>query len=417
MSVSQQQIYPHSMPPDFLSQEEVALLKRTMLSKFSEDEQDAFIRQCQRTKLDPFTRQIHATRRYQKVKQLDGSTKKEPTLVPVTGIQGLTAVADRTGQYDGCEIHWCAADGKWREEWLETDPPAAARCKVFHKHRTRPEVAIARWDGFVGTSWDQDSKRWVVSDFWEKLPDYMLGKCAKAAALRGAFPDQLSNLYIGEELDSHISDTEADLAQERLDNARTKATAAATARAEKSAKNAPPSILGPAPTPEILRDEDQPDNVYPLEAAAEKKSEPPRQPTSPPSSAGRQVPFAPGEREAQEAAQAAAIANVGGPVLSSPADPPPAMPPLEQRLRDEQAIDSSPEPAPDWWKEHQIKGVRHVKYQGRKVGELNQPELNVIESQWIPAVREQWDDATEEQKEDYKAFEAALAFYKTNRPW
>ena len=126
----------------------------------------------------------------------------------VAGVMGLTAVAVRTGQYDGCEIAWIGPeqDGKWREEWLEPDPPAAARCKVYHKNRNRPEIAIARWKGFVGQTFDYDTKTWYISDFWEKLPDFMLAKCAKAAALRGAFPDQLSGVYIQEELESGVTE-------------------------------------------------------------------------------------------------------------------------------------------------------------------------------------------------------------------
>ena len=194
--------------PDFLSKEECALLKRTMLKQFQDDEQESFLRICQRTKLDPFTRQIYATRRFTKVKDEHGQTKKVPTLVPVTGIQGLTAVADRTGQYEGCEIYWTAPDGIWKTEWLEDEPPAAAKCIVFKKGR-RPEVAIARWMSFVGQSWDYEKKQWMIGEFWDRMPDYMLGKCAKAAALRGAFPDPLSNVFIKEELDSNLSDTES----------------------------------------------------------------------------------------------------------------------------------------------------------------------------------------------------------------
>src|SRR6267142_2722850 len=128
----QQQPYTQMAQPllDFLSKEEVALLKRTMLSKFPEDEAETFIRICQRTRLDPFTKQVYATRRYNKVKDDSGDTKKVPTLVAVTGIMGLTAVADRTHDYDGCEIFWSSKDGEWKSEWLADEVPEAAKCIV-----------------------------------------------------------------------------------------------------------------------------------------------------------------------------------------------------------------------------------------------------------------------------------------------
>src|SRR6267142_410785 len=211
MSMSVQQQYPQmSQPLDFLSKEEVALLKRTMLSKFPEDEQETFIRICQRTRLDPFTRQIYATRRYNKVKDDSGDTKKVPTLVAVTGIMGLTAVADRTHDYDGCEIFWSAKDGEWKSEWLADEVPEAAKCIVYHKHRTHPEVGIARWGSYAGQNYNYQKKEWELSDFWAKMPDYMLAKCAKAQAIRGAFPDPTSNVFIREELDSDITDAETE---------------------------------------------------------------------------------------------------------------------------------------------------------------------------------------------------------------
>jgi hypothetical protein len=42
--------------------------------------------------------------------------------------------------------------------------------------------------------------------------------------------------------------------------------------------------------------------------------------------------------------------------------------------------------------------------------------MAVIENQWMPAVRQNWDDATDEQRSDHKAFEAALAYSKMQTP-
>jgi hypothetical protein len=51
------------------------------------------------------------------------------------------------------------------------------------------------------------------------------------------------------------------------------------------------------------------------------------------------------------------------------------------------------------------------------VGELNAAELNIIETQWLPAVREQWEDANDAQRADAAAFESAIAFHKMAKPW
>jgi hypothetical protein len=69
------------------------------------------------------------------------------------------------------------------------------------------------------------------------------------------------------------------------------------------------------------------------------------------------------------------------------------------------------------WKSHVILGVTHVKFHKRKVGDLNAADLNVLETQWLPAVREQWDDASDAQRADAAAFESAIAYHKMVKPW
>lgn len=382
--------YGYVAQPDFLSKEECALLKRTMLKQFQDDEQESFLRICQRTKLDPFTRQIYATRRFTKVKDEHGQTKKVPTLVPVTGIQGLTAVADRTGQYEGCEIYWTAPDGVWKTEWLEDEPPAAAKCIVFKKGH-KPEVAIARWMSFVGQSWDYDKKQWIIGEFWDRMPDYMLGKCAKAAALRGAFPDPLSNVFIREELDSNLSDTET-LQEDEAKVERNQE------REAEMMKNPPPGVKivessGTRPTPaEALAP------AFPEDKVPETKSKAPAKKAQPPKPTAAPPPPQPTPAAQEEP-----------PDDLDMGEPPPDL--------QEGAAPAEKPPAEPAWKEHIIESVGHAKFAKRRLGDLNANELAILETQWLPAVREQWDDATEAQRQDAIAFEAAIAASKVAKPW
>jgi phage recombination protein Bet len=379
--------------PNFLSKEEEDLLKRTILKTFAEDEQLTFIRICQRTHLDPFTKQIYATRRYQKVRdETTGDTRKVATLVPVTGIMGLTAVADRTGQYDGCEIWWSGPDGMWQTEWLKDEYPAAAKCIVHHKHR-RPETAIARWNSYVGQAFNYQTKEWEVSDFWHKMPDYMLGKVAKAAALRGAFPSPLSNLYIREELDSNITD-----AEETESIPADQAKIAENQRREAELRDRPL----PAGIKLVESKKDQPPRPTPAEAlepAFESDKIPPRATTP-----AAPIPHA-----------------VEPPPQSSPQQPSAVQEGPQTEITDD--LDMTPAPAapaaqpPAPWRDHVIKGVK--RFNGRKIGDLDKKELRAVEEQWIPRVRELWDQTNQDQREDYTAFEAAIAFFKmeAQKPW
>lgn len=394
-------------PPPFLSDEEAALLKRTLLKAFPEDEQETFVRICQRTRLDPFTRQIYATKRYQKVRDADGNQRKVPTLVPVTGIMGLTAVADRTGHYDGCEIFWSGPDGIWKTEWLAEENPAAAKCIVYHKHR-RPEVAIARWMSYVGQIWNQEKRQWEITDFWEKMPDYMLAKCSKAAALRGAFPDPLGNVYIREELESNLTDSETEAIPSDEDKIEAnQRREAELLKQEKPGVKIVESRPEPRPTPqEALEPAFEEDKIpaKPKQPSAPKKADTATQPkttaapaTPPPASAA--APEPPDDLDMTPAAPSAQERQ-------------PLTPPLEQEGPPAVGVELAPP-----WKEHIILGVNHVKFHKRKVGELNATELGIIETQWLPAVREQWDDATDAQRADATAFEAAIAFSKMAKPW
>jgi hypothetical protein len=69
------------------------------------------------------------------------------------------------------------------------------------------------------------------------------------------------------------------------------------------------------------------------------------------------------------------------------------------------------------WQEHVITGVKHVKFKNRKIGELNAGELAIIETQWLPAIRQEWENATDAQRLDARMFESAIAYYKMAKPF
>ena len=169
--------------------EKAALVRELYAPGTSDLEFEHFVEVCATRGLNPLAKQIYCVMRW------DGKQKREvPTIQ--TSIDGYRLIAQRTGQYRGqVGPQWCGADGVWREVWLETQPPAAARVGVIREGFAEPLYGVARWSSYVQTTKDGNPAK-----FWAQMPDVMLAKVAESLALRKAFPEELSGLYTTEEM-------------------------------------------------------------------------------------------------------------------------------------------------------------------------------------------------------------------------
>jgi phage recombination protein Bet len=182
-----------------MTDDQVALVKRTICRDGTDDDLKLFIGICNATGLNPFLKQIYAVFRKEK-----GRDAKSMTVQ--TSIDGLRLTADRSGKYTGqMPPQWCGEDGVWREVWLDAkNPPAAARVGVLRSDFTQPCYGIATWASYAvwEKEWSngQPTGRMKLGQFWERLGPEMLAKCAESLALRKAFPAETSGLRSDEEM-------------------------------------------------------------------------------------------------------------------------------------------------------------------------------------------------------------------------
>ncbi|MBL8030347.1 MAG: phage recombination protein Bet [Candidatus Doudnabacteria bacterium] len=172
-----------SPPKKTLTQQQLELIRNTVAKGATPDELKLFLIVANRAGLDPFTRQIHFVKR-------GGRATVQ------TGIDGYRAIAERSGSLAGIEDALYDA-----EDQVHPNKATVTVYRMVSGQRV-PFSASARWDEYVPQS---------GQDFmWRKMPYFMLGKVAEALALRKAFPNDLSGLYIHEEMQRDDNSTEND---------------------------------------------------------------------------------------------------------------------------------------------------------------------------------------------------------------
>lgn len=166
------------------NKEEFELIRSQIAPEATPEELKLFLYQAQLTGLNPLTRQLYCIHR--NVKQGNAWVKK---MTIQTSIDGFRVIAERSGNYGGqSEPVFTEKDGQ------------LVSCKVsvfrFHNEvRYEAAVGVAYWDEYA-----PKNNEGKVTGMWAKMPHTMLSKVAEALALRKAYPQDLSGLYTGEEM-------------------------------------------------------------------------------------------------------------------------------------------------------------------------------------------------------------------------
>lgn len=151
-----------------------------------------FMHYSQKTGLDPFSKQIYLIGR--NVNEGGKWVTKQTIQV---GIDGFRVVRDRIAQRLGIPVEyedtlWYDASGVGSSVWISDEPPTACRVVVLKDGKRFP--GVVRYSAYVQTT--KDGK---PNSMWARMGAEQLEKCAEAKALRRAFPNDLSGIYIPEE--------------------------------------------------------------------------------------------------------------------------------------------------------------------------------------------------------------------------
>jgi len=184
--------------------------------------------------LDPSLRQIYPVYRW------DGKLGRERMIIQ-TGIDGLRLVAQRSTQYGGQDDAQFKVEEVYNPINGETSKQLVATVTVYKivGNTRMPVSASARWHEYAQKGKKKDGTEYYMG-MWESMPYNQLGKCAEALALRKGFPQDLSGIYIPEELDKDRQVKGLDLP---------------TPKAIAERKEAKKEAEEPAKTPELVKGE------------------------------------------------------------------------------------------------------------------------------------------------------------------
>lgn len=190
--------------------EQRRLIKDVLVKGGSDTEVAFYFQVAERLKLDPFKRQIHAMKRW------DGQLRRE-VLQFMVSIEGLRSIACRCKTEDGKDAYAGSSKPKFTYKDADKKHLHSAEVTILKivQGQAREFTAEAFYDECVqmrnvyeGGGNNKTKVGEEPNSMWEKRPHGQLGKCAEAAALRKAFPEETGGAYIAEEFedDAHAAE-------------------------------------------------------------------------------------------------------------------------------------------------------------------------------------------------------------------
>lgn len=198
------------------------LAKKTFCKGASDQDAALFVAQCKQSGLNPFNRECFFVSR-----KLNTGSKERPVWVNKYEFQpseaGMLSRAERFPDYGGI-----SAQAVYAGDDISINSGEGTVHHIF-KPTERKGALIGAWSRVVRSGktptliW-LDLKGYVQdSSLWRNIPNTMIEKCSRVAALRKAYPSAFGGLYIREEMPAEGVELESTAVPEEATNSRTEA--------------------------------------------------------------------------------------------------------------------------------------------------------------------------------------------------
>lgn len=199
---------PGAIAAPVWTKEQRDLIRKTICPPNTTDlEFEFFVTWCAQTGLNPMLKQAWLVPRKQKN---PANGRYEEKMEPQVAEIGMRARADELPDYrgikgdavyEGDEFMVDADAGTIIHKWSLSARKAAgnkllgAWARVARENR-EPSLVFVTLESRIQTYYDFESKAQVVTPFWKKDPAGQIAKCARAAALRLAYPNVFAGQFI-----------------------------------------------------------------------------------------------------------------------------------------------------------------------------------------------------------------------------
>jgi hypothetical protein len=200
---------------------ELAALKAEFCKGFSEEQANVCFAFCRVRGLIPGKHIIFQLRQSKEWDEAVGAKVSTTKIIFMTTIDAARLIALRSGEYTGQDQEvYIYLDANGAPSIESTIPlpqlplvpgqtalprePWAVRTTVYRKSFTHPITSVARFDAYASTYKTANGPQ--LTEMWSRRAPEMLAKCSEMLSLRKSFPEELSNLYISDEIRNEIEE-------------------------------------------------------------------------------------------------------------------------------------------------------------------------------------------------------------------